>query len=424
MLFDPPKGCNSFAGCAMGKQVRLGVTGIAATAAACVVMLGPSRAKAQAAPFTLQSVSAGSEHACGLTAAHTAYCWGRNADGELGNPAATSVCEETGDACATKPVRVAGGLAFSTISAGDHFTCAITTGGAAYCWGNNAYGQLGTGSQTSASRPVAVGIQGVTFQSISAGATHACAVTTAGAAYCWGSNAGGKLGDGGAPGGGHTVPVPVAGRIVFRTISAGYFHTCAIARDGRTYCWGRNELGEAGTSPRVQASSPRLVAGNLVSRQVVAASQFDYSCAVGADSTLKCWGANCYGQLGVDSTTEACGTPAMPCASTPAAIRASAPVTMVGAAYSHSCAVTATGGLLCWGENNQGQAGTGRLGERVAAPTPVAGSATWRYLSAGREFTCALTTDGAPQCWGRNGNGELGTGDTGPRNAPTPVVQP
>ncbi len=404
-------------------QVRAARSAVVVAALIVVGGMAAAPGAAQTAAFTLQSVSAGHEHACGLTASHVAYCWGRNADGELGNPAATSVCGETGEACSPKPVRVAGGLAFSSISAGDHFTCAVTTAGAAYCWGDNSYGQLGIGSQTSSRRPAKVGIEGVTFASISAGATHACAVTTSGAAYCWGSNAGGKLGSGSA-GGGHTVPVPVAGRLVFRAISAGYFHTCGITRDGSTWCWGRNEMGEVGTSPRAQAAAPQRVAGPLASRQVVAASQFDYSCAVASDSTGRCWGANCYGQLGVDSTTEVCGVPPMPCASTPAAFNVPGPLALVSASYSHSCALTAAGAILCWGENNQGQVGIGSIGSRVTVPTPVAGGATWRALAVGREFTCGIAVDGAPQCWGRNTNGELGTGDTQDQSAPTPVTQP
>ena len=398
----------------------LGVAAVTAAALAATIAC-PSLAQA---PFRLQSISAGGKHACGVTADHVAYCWGRNADGELGNPAATAPCPENNEACSQKPVRVAGNLAFASISAGHQYTCGITTAGAAYCWGSNAHGQLGIGGQTSSSRPARVGIEGVTFTSISAGFSHTCAVTTGGTAYCWGSNAGGMLGTGGPPGGGHTVPTLVAGRVSFRTISAGYFHTCGVARDGKTYCWGRNDQGEVGTTARTPSTTPARVAGDLVSRLVQAAPEFDYSCAVDPSGALHCWGSGCYGQLGLDSIRETCGTPEMPCSSTPAAVKTPAAIQTVSASFSHSCALTTAGTVLCWGDNNGGQLGNGTMGDRISTPVPVAGNLTFRAVSVGREFACAIASDGAPYCWGRNADGQLGNGSAVLSNAPTAVVAP
>jgi alpha-tubulin suppressor-like RCC1 family protein len=382
------------------------------------------RLAAQTTAFSLESISAGSYHACGITAQHVAYCWGRNAEGELGNPAVTAPCPDGGVACSQKPVRVTGNLAFASISAGNNFTCGITTSGVAYCWGTNAFGQLGNGSQSSSSRPARVAVGALTFQSISAGNNHSCAVTSEGVAYCWGSNGSGKLGAGGPAGGGHTAPVRVAGHVLFRDISAGYFHSCAVARDGRTYCWGRNEQGELGIAAKASSSTPAPVAGASTFGLVHAAPQFDYTCAVDGNGALYCWGANCYGQLGVDSTPDLCGVPEMPCSTRPAAVRAAGPFQSVSGSFSHSCALTATGIVQCWGENNQGQLANGSTGGRTAAPAPIVGGFSYRALSAGREFTCALTADGVPQCWGRNADGQLGVGDSGLRNVPTPVVAP
>ncbi len=396
-------------------------TAIAALALLAVTAAAP--AHAQAAPFLLESVTAGKDHACGLTAGHVAYCWGDNADGELGNPAVTTPCAGASDPCSTKPVRVATSVLFSTISAGDAFTCAVSTAGAPYCWGNNTYGQLGIGSQTSTGRPAKVGIEGVTFAAISAGDSHACAVTTAGAAYCWGSNDGGKLGTGRA-GGGHTVPVLVAGHLVFRTISAGYFHSCGITRDGRAYCWGRDEQGEVGNAPKAPSAAPVRVAADTTFRVVEAAGQFDYSCGVDAGGAVRCWGANCFNQLGVDSLTEQCGTPPMPCSTKPSIVRAISAVREVGVAFSHTCALGADGIVHCWGDNNNGQLGNGNTGDLSGTPVPVVGGQTYRALAVGREFTCAITAAGVPQCWGLDEHGQLGTGDGGNRNQPTPLAAP
>ena len=353
-----------------------------------------------------------------------AYCWGRNDEGELGNPAVRAACSEAGTRCSNKPVRVEGSLAFSVISAGNNFTCGVTTVGTAYCWGAGAQGQLGTGNQASAERPERVAAEGVTFQTISAGYTHACAVATTGAAYCWGSNSGGRLGTGASLTGGHTAPALVAGGLSFRAISAGYYHTCGVTRTGATYCWGRNEQGETGNGATAAHGMPVKVSGDFAGRLVSAAGQFDYTCAVGRDSTLYCWGANCYGQLGVDTTTEQCGNPAMPCSSSPKAVHASGQFLSISAFFSHVCALSATGQASCWGENNQGQLGNGSGAGNTSIPGPVSGAASYKSIAAGRQFSCAVTADGSAQCWGRNAEGQLGTGDNANRSVPTAVVAP
>ena len=408
---------------------RLAGTGVVTAAALAVsgAIVGVSAQAAsptQSTPLVFQAISAGTNHVCGITAQRVAYCWGRNADGELGNPSVTATCSESEAPCSSSPVRVAGGLAFAMISAGNNFTCGVTTVGTAYCWGAGAQGQLGTGGQASSRRPERVTLEGVAFQSISAGFSHACALSTTGAAYCWGSNEGGRLGTGPSLSGGRVAPAPVAGQLSFRSISAGYYHTCGVTRNGVTYCWGRNEQGETGNGATAAHGTPARVSGDLGGRLVSAAVQFDYSCAVGRDSTLYCWGANCFGQLGVDTTTEQCGTPAMPCSSTPKAVHASGPFQSVSAFFSHVCALNAAGAVSCWGDNNQGQLGIWTTSPSGTTPAPVAGGASYKAVTTGRQFSCALTADGAAQCWGRNSNGQLGTGDTANHATPTAVVGP
>src|SRR5207247_1427933 len=136
------------------------------------------------------------------------------------------------------PVGVsAGGLTFTAVSAGAYHTCGLTTGGAAYCWGSNDNGELGNGSTTSSSVPVAVTAPGLTFTAVSAGGCHTCGVTPSGAVYCWGSNAYGQLGNGSTTS--SSVPVAVsAGGRTFTAVSAGYLHTCGLTSGGAGYCWG------------------------------------------------------------------------------------------------------------------------------------------------------------------------------------------
>ena len=413
-------------GCAMS---AIGRVGRAVTRAALVSAVGlvPGVARAQApdqsAPLVFQSISAGTNHACGITPQHVAYCWGRNVEGQLGNASMTSACSDVGTPCSAKPVRVEGGLSFAVISAGNNFTCGVTTVGTAYCWGTGTQGQLGTGDQASSSSPQRVQAEGVPFLTISAGFSHACAVARTGAAYCWGSNAGGRLGTGTLTGG-HTSPALVAGGLAFRTISAGYYHTCGVTRSGTAYCWGRNDQGELGSGATGAHGSPTRVGGALAARIVSAGVQFDYTCAVGRDSTLSCWGANCYGQLGTDSTTEQCGSPAMPCSTTPKAVHATGAIEDVSAFFSHVCALSASGQVTCWGQNDQGQLGNGDESGSATAPTPVAGGATYRAVTTGRQFSCAIAEDGTARCWGRNADGQLGVGDARIHATPTPVVGP
>ncbi len=393
-------------------------------AATLSAVIAEARAQAVATPIVFQSISAGTSHACGVTAQHVAWCWGRNAEGELGNTSVSAACSDAGIPCSTKPVRVEGGLSFNVVSAGNNFTCGVTTVGTAYCWGAGAQGQLGTGSQSSAGRPQRVSIEYVTFQTISAGYSHACALSTAGQAYCWGSNAGGRLGTSASLSGGRVTPGPVAGQLQFRSISAGYYHTCGVTRSGAVYCWGRNEQGETGNGATEAHGAPAKVAGDFAGRAVSAAVQFDFSCAVGRDSTLACWGANCYGQLGVDSTTEQCGTPAMPCSSSPKPVKVTGAFQSVSAYFSHACAVSAAGDVSCWGSNDQGQLGNGSESGMSATPLVVGSGGPYTAVATGRQFTCALGADGAARCWGRNAEGQLGTGDTANHSTPTAVVAP
>src|SRR2546428_5412249 len=150
-------------------------------------------------------------------------------------------------------------LTFTVVSAGGHHTCGVTADGAAYCWGKNAFGQLGDGTMTSRSSPVLVA-GGVAFTAVSVGYDHTCGVTSAGAAYCWGFNGDGQLGDGTATLG-RLNPVRVRGGVDFATVSAGTHHTCGLTAAGAAYCWGYNGEGQLGDGTTTQRWRPVPVAG-------------------------------------------------------------------------------------------------------------------------------------------------------------------
>src|SRR5439155_1571316 len=205
----------------------------------------------------LAEFSAGGVHTCGVTTSDGAFCWGSNSSGQLGGSAA-SECEisyyyGSGVPCSTTAVPVAGGFAFAAVSAGRSHTCGLTTGGAAYCWGDNVQGQLGDGSTISSRNPVAVA-GGRMFGAVSAGGGVTCGLTTGGAAYCWGANDSGELGDGSTVD--SRTPLAVAGGPTFQVVSAGGGYTCGVTTAGAAYCWGANFSGQLGTG---MFSGPSLV---------------------------------------------------------------------------------------------------------------------------------------------------------------------
>ncbi len=176
--------------------------------------------------------------ACAVMHAGEAYCWGGNDRGQLGSDAAPEVCALWGDdiPCSRVPIPVAGGLRFANVDAGSGFACGLTPEGRAYCWGDNTWGQLGSGDTLSVSAPVAVAGD-LVFQSISAGAVHTCGLTAAAETYCWGRNELGQLGVGSADSSAHPTPEPVVDAPPLDALEAGGF-TCGLTPSGAAYCWG------------------------------------------------------------------------------------------------------------------------------------------------------------------------------------------
>jgi alpha-tubulin suppressor-like RCC1 family protein len=203
-------------------------------------------------PITFKRVSVGTFSACALGVDGTAYCWGASA---LGTDA-TSQC----GGCNKTPTAVASDLRFTDISVGYRFACAVSTGGRAYCWGENSYGQLGIGTFTAKQQyPVAVSSTS-SFVKVFTGGGHACGLDAAGAAYCWGVNISGAVGDGSFTD--TATPILIGNGLRFSSLSLGTFHSCGIATDGYAYCWGYNANLQLGIGGREgPALIPTRVAG-------------------------------------------------------------------------------------------------------------------------------------------------------------------
>jgi alpha-tubulin suppressor-like RCC1 family protein len=369
-------------------------------------------------------VSGGEHHTCAIRSDGNVYCWGSNSNGQLG-------VDPTMTASTSRPVQVPMVTGAKFVSAGYLHTCAIDGSGAIWCWGANDTGQLGLG-MTSAMPGMPT--KGMTVQGaiqLSAGEHHTCAVDSGGDVYCWGGNDAGQI----SPNTMMAVyPTPTAMQLPMGTsglaASAGSHHSCAaLIGSPSLICWGTNSAGEIGldpmTNPGVQAPAPPAMTMGV--SFLVSAVGHDHSCGTANSGQVWCWGSNASGQSGAMQVANV-----VPPTSFSLTGGRAISVT-AGAAF--SCALDQAGGVSCWGANVSGQLGNGTSNmspnTTPARVTMLAGAA---QVSAGYSHACAIVgpvpNGGSPMpgplfCWGNNANGQLGDGTTAAtRPSPVPVVLP
>lgn len=244
-------------------------------------------------------VDTGYEHTCAVTSAGGVRCWGINNVGQLGDGTTTD---------STVPVGVVGlAKGVASVSGGGYDnTCALTKAGGVKCWGRNSSGQLGDGTTTDSGVPVGVVGLSSGVASVSASNWYACALTKAGGVKCWGDNSVGELGDGTLTD--SSVPVAVVGLSSgVASVSAGQWHTCAVTRNGRAKCWGSNGSGELGDGTTNDSNVPVTVTGLRSTVSSVSAGS-EHTCALISHGRVRCWGMNYVGELG-DGTTTSSSTP-------------------------------------------------------------------------------------------------------------------
>lgn len=340
---------------------------------------------------TVRPMGAGGAHSCALKADHTVACWGHDTSGQLGTGGAT-------DGSAPDqllPFSVAGLSDVVSIAAGNSHSCALKANGLAACWGSNLNGQLGDGSTTYRSTPVAV--SALTNAVAIAISNHSCAVRADGSVVCWGLNSAGQVGIPVTPDLIAT-PVTVAGIADVVAVTAGFTHTCALRTDGRVACWGSNTFGQLGTGGGT-SSSPAMVFG--LTNAVAIGAGMRHSCALKADGSVDCWGNNnTYGELGDGSGVNS---------PFPVAVSGLTDAVAIAVGYSHTCALKTGGTVVCWGWNEAGQLGDGTTSNR-SMPVAVSGLGNVVAIVAGNLHSCALKADGTMACWGYNGDGRVGDG--------------
>lgn len=353
--------------------------------------------------------TAGGGHSCALVGG-AAYCWGYNFNGELGD--GTQVQRNT-------PVLVSGlGSGVTSVRAGGNHTCAVMTGGAPMCWGSNSNGQLGVGSSGNPrTTPQAVAGLSSGVASLTLGGYHTCAVLGGGSVKCWGSNVEGQLGIGNTTS--QSAPVDVASfGAPVSAMAAGGSHTCAIGGDAKVRCSGVNSQGELGRGLiTTRDTLPALVQGFVhtpLENVVSVSAGFYHACALLASGSVKCWGSNLYGELGDGSTTARAGPVDV--------MGLTSGVIAIASKESSSCAVTSAGGVKCWGRNHRGQLGDGTMTDR-SIPVDVSGVSGATAVWMGGTHSCAAVTGDAVKCWGDNGFGQLGDGTSvSPRLTPVDVT--
>jgi alpha-tubulin suppressor-like RCC1 family protein len=364
---------------ASGAHYRLRATSAALT---------PAETQPFVAALRLVRLRAGDADVCALEPAGKLYCWGEhgaslagtgNGQSSLpsrrdGSPAFVEFKVSAGNVCANDgvqtycwgtgfeiaaPTLLTGNHLFSRFGVSGH-GCGAEGGGLLWCWGRNESGQLGRGNTGAPDATPGLVLGTINGYDVAVGAAHSCALGGPGAAYCWGDNTEGPLGNGTTVA--SSVPVPVESNLRFFFLRAGGEFTCGLATTHLTYCWGRNdELQLGNVQAGIRSTIPVPVSGGLEFADLF---------------------------LGV----------------------------------AHACGTLATGEAYCWGRNAHGELGTGTSGPPSGVPlkvTPI-GTELFDELAAGAVHTCARTTRSVVYCWGLNTNGQLGNGSA--VASPTPVV--
>jgi len=343
------------------------------------------------------SVSAGWAHSCAVLADGSSACWGGNQFGQLGNGGqALASCADGTAVCSNGPVAVSGATQWTRVAGGFLYTCGIDSAGAAHCWGAGRRGQLGDGNQATSTVPTNVS-GALVFGALAAatGGDLMCGIGTGGALHCWGT------GYFGQPGNGSVaqlaiVPYRVSPNQSFTALAVGEVHACALDGAGAAFCWGANGVGQVGDGTLADRTVPVAALGGRSYTQIVAG--LAHTCALDGSGVAFCWGAS--GQIGRTSAGAVDQA-------TPGAVAGTQRFVQIAAGGSHTCGIDNLGQTWCWGDNSRSQFGDGSVASSQV-PVRIAGMPAFAQITAGGGHTCGVTAAGAVWCWGADTYGQTG----------------
>lgn len=389
-------------------------------------------------------ISVGGNHTCAIQDDDSLWCWGNNSAGQLGigttshqpNPQLISHIDELG---------------WHSVSSGKDHTCAIDSEFIGHCWGLNEFGQVGNGIALSTETAKRFD-ESENWDSIDSGTLHSCGLkndpfdTTSKTLWCGGINNFGQLGIGSTAN--QSAPLQIKGPDTtlenWQHVSTGHYHSCAITAAGALYCWGRNSHGQLanGNTTDIPANwslqTPITQDADDWTTVAVGAS---HSCGIKNTDELWCWGDNATDQMGNNAATKPSQTSPIQVMETQATEEApgtpfAAKAVAVGgynntsdhAAGGHTCAIKTDDTLWCWGENNTSQLGDQTTTNRTSPTQIIVDAAaegfppqfnnSWVSIKAGNRFTCGLQTDQQLYCWGDHTLGQTGTVDVAPVEEP------
>ena len=348
------------------------------------------------------AVATGENHTCALHEFGTVSCWGRNRDGQLG-------ISDSGES--TVPVQVKGIEDAVWVAAGEGHTCAVHQDGTISCWGYSRNGALGNRQayeDETFSTPTPVRVEGITdATAVTATSANTCALHRAGTISCWGDNSYGQLGSGqtGEELEESAVPVQVADITDAKEIATAQWHSCALRENGTIACWGDNDSGQLGsghTSEELEESAVPVQVADITDAIAIATGK-RHSCALREDSTIACWGSdNGLGRFGeIKSEFQETAQPGT--FPVPVQVTDITDAVAIATGEDHSCALHQNGKISCWGYNLWGRLGNGQSGaEESDTPVEVAGISNAKDIAAvaGLDHTCVLLESGSISCWG------------------------
>ncbi|WP_437314762.1 RCC1 domain-containing protein [Sorangium sp. So ce385] len=333
----------------------------------------------------ISAVTAGYMHTCALYQPYSSTqpglkCWGLNSSGQLGQPQVGNRGDEPREMFQMDFTVLGAGRSVKSAESGSYHTCAVLDNDELKCWGYNTFGQLGLGDvldrgdsalEMNSVPTIPLGT-GRTAKAVATGESHTCALLDNNQVKCWGLNVAGSLGLG------------------------------DLSRRGHT----------AATKP---ASLPVVQLGGPSDEAKAIAVGGQHTCAILPDDTVKCWGGNDYGELGQGHTNSLGGSTATEPEDF-GAINLGGSVSAISAGGEHTCALLSNGTVKCWGRNDHGQLGLGHTQSYGDAPGEVAAfpavdlgpGRTAKAIAAGVFFTCALLDTDDVKCWGGAASGALG----------------